>query len=645
MSSPPPCRVLVRSKQGLEIFEVPERRTDTVPAAPAERQFLLKGSTTLQLAACSGDAAYIHMVGHGIVKVDLATAAAAAASSDPVTKVNTPPFLKGTAKVQMLHQSPSGAYLLTWERWYEDATENLKLWNAETGQQLAGFTQKGLKREAWPYLQWTADEEYALLMTTNEVRVFPAAAFDESQVRFTDRLRVSGITSMSVAAQSANKRTYLFTSFVAGTKDKPARANLHQYKPGDDAACKAAAYPALVSKSLFQAEEMKVKWSPVGDAALIVLATSVDTSGESYYGSSQLFLLSKSSKDATAVPLPQEGPVHDVEWMPNPDKPSCFAVVAGKMPAMTSLHHGQSCKPTFLFGNAHRNTIDWAPHGRFCLLAGFGNLAGGMNFWDRNKLKLVPHFELNTGSHLRAEAVVGHGWSPDSRLFCVSTTTPRMNVDNGVRLYRYTGEELTNVPWKNEHYQPDKLLQATFVPAKLEVYPDRPQSPVPSGEEAAAAVSSGVTAPPPVVKPVGRYVPPSARRSGGGTSLAERMRKEKEGNLQGATVVTDKKPIRMAVGGIPGLAPVDGGAKSKSQVKREKAKLAKERKEQEEAEAAALAPPEPAMDPEKRGRKIKKTLKQIDDLKLKAASELNEDQKSKVASEAELRAELASLGI
>ena len=44
-------------------------------------------------------------------------------------------------------------------------------------------------------------------------------------------------------------------------------------------------------------------------------------------------------------------------------------------------------EPVMSFGSAHRNTISWSPHGRFVVLAGFGNLSGGMDFWDRNKKK------------------------------------------------------------------------------------------------------------------------------------------------------------------------------------------------------------------------------------------------------------------
>jgi uncharacterized protein with WD repeat len=51
------------------------------------------------------------------------------------------------------------------------------------------------------------------------------------------------------------------------------------------------------------------------------------------------------------------------------------------------------------------------------------------------------------------------------------------------------------------------------------------------------------------------------------------------------------------------------------------------------------------MDPEKRGRKLKKLLKQIHDLKGREPEDLNDDQKAKLASEATVLAELAELGL
>ncbi len=60
--------------------------------------------------------------------------------------------------------------------------------------------------------------------------------------------------------------------------------------------------------------------------------------------------------------------------------------IAGSMPAASSLFNDKG-EALFHFGAAHRNTICWAPHGRFLCLAGFGNLAGEMDFYDVIRLK------------------------------------------------------------------------------------------------------------------------------------------------------------------------------------------------------------------------------------------------------------------
>lgn len=624
-------RLLFRSKEGVEVFTVPSERDDESSITPREsREFLLKGATTFQALLPDGSAAFVHRPDIGIFKLNLN-------GSENATGT---PFFKDTARVQIMDVSPQGTYILTWERAKEGEEPNLKVWNAQTGDYVIGFRQKALRKESWPYVQWTNDENFAFLLATNEVRVYPGRFPQNQETRFVDKMRIPEISSMSFPSQSPGATKILFASFIQKDKNKPARASLYEY-PSQTPVATNTAYPAIVSKSLFQAEEMAVHWSPKGDAALIALQTAVDTSGQSYYGSTSLYLMSSQNSDALAVPLPQEGPVLDVQWMPNSTKAPCFIVVAGKMPSMASMHNGNDGKATFIFGNAHRNTIAWAPHGRFVALAGFGNLAGGLTFWDRNKLKQIP-----PASPVTASCTVGFGWSPDSRLFVVSTTSPRMNVDNGVNIYRYNGDKMTKLSWKNENYLPDRLLQAAFLPALSSVYPDRPQSPPLKDATPDKSTAAAAEAP----KPSGRYVPPSARnRAGrGGSSLAERIRAEKDGKMKGAQKVAEKPKIMGATGkAVVGMS-APSQEKSKSAQRREKAKQKKEeeaaRKALEEKLLAEAKTAEP-VDPEKRARKIKKNLKQIDDLKKKDPSSLNDEQKAKIEGEKELRDELEKLGI
>lgn len=591
--------------------------------------------------------------------------------------------------------SSRGSYILTWERPFKTTKttaaagegqqvgappSNLKIWSSVTGKCLHGFYMKGCKRSQWPPVRWTHDEKLAFHLVTNEIHVYRGHSFlEDEQVRYVDKVRCKDVTSFSVPENftpslvQTGEDTYLLSTFVEESKGKPARISLLRYPDRCGQGENPNSGPLLVSKSFYQAEECSVMWSPKGDAALILTTTTVDTSGNSYYGSTNLYLILSQSKtgldgDALSVPLPGSGSVFDVAWMPNASKPSAFCVISGKMPAMASLHNGTTAEPIFLFGHGHRNTISWSDHGRFLTLGGFGNLAGGMDFYDRNKLKKITQYDPRTGADLgangnTASCTVGYGWSPSSRYFLVSTTTPRMNVDNGVKLYKYNGLEIRDgaiVSWDNAKFAPDRLLAAEFVPASPGVYPDRPQSPPPRRKEGEEVTNEGevsaVVTPPVVaayVPPVGRYIPPGARNGNSGMSLAERMRKEREGNMMGATKVIPKSMVASGDGKkLPvGLVPTNDG-KSKNALRKERQKLAKlkaeqaereekERKEREEKERMEAS----ANDPVKRAKKLNKILKQIAELKTRDPSTLNDDQRAKIASEAEVLSKLSELNV
>jgi translation initiation factor 2A len=377
-------------------------------------------------------------------------------------------------------------------------------------------------------------------------------------------------------------------------------------------------------------------WNPSGTAAVVFTTTTVDTTGSSYYGSTGLHLISDA--DCCSIPLPKEGMVLDVQWCPDPTV-SQFIVISGRMPAAACLYNAK-CDQLFLFGEAHRNTISWAPHGRFVCLGGFGNLAGEMDFWDRNKKKKM-------GSATAACAVT-HGWSPDSRLFMCATTRPRMNVDNGVEIFRYNGS--AGKPIAN--LELNTLYSASWLPAKADVYPNRAASPLRKNEKEAIAAAVEP------VKMFGRYRPPSA---GGGMSLSDRMRSEREGSSSAKSKVISKTAsFAMKRGGgasaahvpLGGAVAVEEGGMSKSALKREKMKKKKDEEDKIEkikadlaSSAAAEAAAAAADDPVKQAKKINKALKAIADLKAKKASgvEMNEDQKGKIEKEGELLKQLKDL--
>lgn len=752
-AKPAPCRLLLRSKGSVELFTLPDTSSSSTTAgattpAPKGGTVLHSGRSTFHVLCPGGRRAFVHDPSVGVVRCDLdpsTSDTATATASAPATA-----FLPGTAAVQLCRPSPLGTYLVTWERPSPTLPENLRVWSAETGSMVKGFS---CKKATLNTLQWTHDEELVFHMVTNEIHVHDAATFER-----TGRVRCQSVTSFSLPERKGlpnnvippKEGRYVLTTFAAGAKGKPARVDLIRYpdRAGRESSStvdgvSVPSGPTLACKTLFNAEEVGVKWSPRADACLALASTAVDATGESYYGSSHLFLfLECDRKDPTKgsviqVPLPAEStktekgivPIVECGWVPNPTVTGVvpFGVISGRMPALASLHHGQTGDPTFLLGRAHRNTMDVSPHGRFVVCGGYGNLAGGMDFWDRNKGKKIPrhvvlpdsgggsgdaaasYVTIKDASDLTVTSsspVVGHQWSPDGRTYVTACTSPRMNVDNGVTLYRYDGSRVdeSTLPWDNEKYRPDRLVAAEFVPAPFPeddsayyYYDDRPQSPAPrsrytelKGKDAddalarlqaadAAKARAGGKAPfgPGwgVRATRGAYVPPGARKSGGGgggggsyvppgaragrgsgSSLAERMRKEREG---GAAAVSGVK-VQAGRSGPVGSASVVGGEaapnpdqKSKSAVRREKQRLAKEKADREAEEAERRKAEEEKAkaeanrtDPAKRSKKIKKVLKQIDEIKAKrdGGTELNEDQVAKLATEEELRKELAELG-
>jgi translation initiation factor 2A len=113
-------------------------------------------------------------------------------------------------------------------------------------------------------------------------------------------------------------------------------------------------------------------------------------------------------------------------------------------------------------------------------------MAGEMDVWDRRSFKKVITMQASNPSSC--------DWSPDGRHFMTSTLYKRLKVDNGVKIYHYSGVLVHEVNVKELH-------QAQWVPQPATLWPERlAYSPPPTGLRAAV----------PAVKS-GKYVPPGAR--------------------------------------------------------------------------------------------------------------------------------------
>jgi translation initiation factor 2A len=478
--------------------------------------------------------------------------------------------------------SPRGTYLSTWERPAKDengdATKNLKIWRSTEDipdgaekEPIGRFVQKS--QTGWN-LQYTSDEKYCARLVTNEVQFYSS----DDLTTVWNKLRVEGVTDFALAPG----QSYNVAVFIPERKGQPAAVKVFNVPQFNS---------SISQKTFFKGDKVQLKWNSLGTSLIVLAQTDVDKSNKSYYGETTLYLLSANGSLDARVTLDKEGPIHDVSWSPNGKE---FGVIYGYMPAKTTIfNHRAVASHSFPLGP--RNTIIFSPTGRFALVAGFGNLAGQIDVYDLEKdYRKVCTIESGNPSVCQ--------WSPDSRYIMTATTSPRLRVDNGVKLWHIGGGimyhedmvELYNVSWKP--CLPENLPCAD------------PLHPVPTPHDSGLKYLGTVKTP---SKPVGAYRPPGAR----GTSTPLHFRREDEGGA--AHVMSNGTPnigpngfgrSRRQVPGadllesgtrtVPGAAPaqVPGAAGdeglSKTALKNKKKRNNKKAKDGEgQPGAGGLAPP------------------------------------------------------
>ncbi|GAM83282.1 hypothetical protein ANO11243_012680 [Dothideomycetidae sp. 11243] len=402
--------------------------------------------------------------------------------------------------------SPLGTYIITWQRPTKDeegnATKNLKVWrtvdnNAGAEGQRAPVGQYVQKSQTGWNLQYTADEQFCARCVTNEIQFYES--HDLGTVW--KKLRVEGVADFALSGG----KTVSVAVFVPERKIQGQPASVKVFNvPQFDL--------PVSQKTFFKGDKVQLKWNQEGTSVIVLAQTEVDKTNKSYYGETNMYILSANAGFDSRITLDKEGPIHDVTWSPNSKE---FGVVYGYMPAKTTIFN-QRAVPSHSFNLGPRNSIIFSPHGRFVIVAGFGNLQGDMDIYDMEK-------NYNKVCTINASNASICEWSPDGQHILTATTSPRLRVDNGIRIYHVSGgimyhedmNELYNVYWRHQSASQHPLKD--------------PFHPVPTPHPSALAYLGTVKTP---SKPVGAYRPPGAR----GTVTPLAFRREDEG---GAAHVRD----------------------------------------------------------------------------------------------------------
>lgn len=195
------------------------------------------------------------------------------------------------------------------------------------------------------------------------------------------------------------------------------------------------------------------------------------------------------------------------------------------------------------FGMAPHNFISFNPQSRLVALAGFGNLAGKVDVFDRRSLTKVCTIDAPNTSYC--------DWSPDGRFLLTATLSPRLRVDNGIKVWHCTGPLL--------HIQMvDELYQCSWRPTPVEHVPQFGQA-IPFAPSPNESVKNYQALKPAALKPAGAYRPPGAR----GLAAPSIFRREDEGgpgSISGNS--TPPRYNRSPAPGAPGYGQHNGNGHS-----------------------------------------------------------------------------------
>ena len=193
------------------------------------------------------------------------------------------------------------------------------------------------------------------------------------------------------------------------------------------------------------------------------------------------------------------------------------------MPAKATLFD-QRVKPIHEFGANPQNFVSWNPQGRLLALAGFGNLAGKADIYDRRTLTKITQIDAPNSSNFE--------WNHDGTMILTATLSPRLRVDNGIKIWWCSGQLL--------HVQmTEELYQATWRPVARNAIPGFPNNIPPAPPPSSSTQALPVKAP--TAKPAGAYRPPGAL----GRAAPSIFKREDEAGGSGA-----QTPPR----GVPGSA-------------------------------------------------------------------------------------------
>ncbi|KAI7747631.1 hypothetical protein M8C21_011330 [Ambrosia artemisiifolia] len=371
--------------------------------------------------------------------------------------------------------SPCGTYLQTFQKASSPQEKNVTLWKTETGESVYALSQKNMTKATWPSIRFSSDEAVASRMATNELQFFDSGDFSKGVVH---KIRVPGVAS----AELSNNPGSHVAAFVPESKGMPGSVQIYACAPDSQS-------EPIARRSFFRCSSVQQHWNNGSTGLLVVAQADVDKTNQSYYGETKLYYLTLDGSHDGLV------------------KKGLYMMFSGRTQEKNLLLFMDLCRQWQLFLTRSASlsySLGKALTIPFVGIQREDAMATYQAFWD-----YVEKKQLGT---TKAEWSVTSEWSPDGRYFMTATTAPRLQVDNGIKIFHYNGkslfkkkfDKLYQVDWKAE--SPDKFGDIEELIKSMDSLKVESKS---QGQGSKSSQAKPIN--PPVQKKPAAYQPPHAK--------------------------------------------------------------------------------------------------------------------------------------
>ena len=380
----------------------------------------------------------------------------------------------------------------------ESEGHKLVIWNMITGEPMRTFALpphlEGQKEMPWPLVKWSFDDKYCARQGPDALAIYET----ESNFQLLDKklVKIDGIQDFEWAPAGVkfhntntnnnnNKKTnddgdgdgeHVLSYWTPESTNQTARVALMQIPSRE----------ILRTVNLFQVSDCKMHWQSNGK----LLCVKVDRhtkSGKTIFSNLEFFKINE--KDIPVEKLELKDVVVNFAWEPNTERfitisrlddgnpnpaipkntisfyaPETTKTKTGNKntnlkkkgvgAAFTNQQQQQQqqqqlsskYKAYTKIENKHSNTIFWSPKGRYVVIATISRTSGELEFFDVsfddeiNKKSLPANVKL-----LKTDKFAGMtniSWDPSGRFVAAWSTSWLHAIDNGYRLYEFTGNLL-----------------------------------------------------------------------------------------------------------------------------------------------------------------------------------------------------------